>query len=87
MTIDTIIISKPYDILTPQQAFVDLGLRHITYIYIMLDQDRLDKTYPWPHDYMDSKGRIKQVPASGPMFIVVNEKYEELKEKRKKRRK
>jgi hypothetical protein len=75
-TIDTITISSsPYDIVTPEQAAYDIGLRNKTYVYIMADHDRLDKAYPFPKPAENGKLIVE----SGPMFIVTNEKYTEMK--------
>jgi hypothetical protein len=64
-------------------VYYDLGLRHTTYVYILLDQDRLDKTFPYPK--RDGDGKL--IKNSGPIFVVQNEKYEELKEYYKEKRK
>lgn len=69
--LNTIITSQPCDICSILQAAEEISDRakHVIqpqYIYVLIREDRLDVTYPFPHGGS---------PHSGQKFVVKNTKY------------
>lgn len=61
----TIITSAPCDICSIAQASEETGAQ-VQYIYVLIRQDKLDVSYPFPSIYGD-----------GQKFVVKNKKYED----------